>query len=106
MYSIVSISMQSDDRDGRTTSFFFHLNNQTSVVLMKYEVLVFKVFSSGLTNLVTLIHEYPHLVSLVVVSYWKLRSFQGNQANFSGLLEKSGITYPSKYEISRAKLRN
>ena len=51
MYSIVSISMRSDDRDGRRTSFFFHLNNQTSVVLMKYEVLVFKVFSSGLHKL-------------------------------------------------------
>ena len=28
-YSIVSISMSSDHRDGRTMKFFFHLNNQT-----------------------------------------------------------------------------
>ena len=32
--------------------FFFHLNNQTFLALMKHEVLVFKVFSVGLHKLI------------------------------------------------------
>ena len=64
----------------------------------------------ALTNLVTLIHWYPHLISLeIVVGYWKLRTFQKTQVNWSGLPEKLGLTYPSwnsQYGISRAKLRN
>ena len=46
---IVSISMSSDHRNGSTIRFFFHLNNQTSLVLMKHEVLTF-------TSLATDIH--------------------------------------------------
>ena len=40
--------MSLDHRDGSTRSFFFNLNNETSLVLMKHEVLVFKVFSGDL----------------------------------------------------------
>ena len=70
---------------------------------MRYSVVAF-------TNLVTLIHGYPHLTSFeIVIGYWKLRTFQGTQVNLSGLLEKPGMIYKSRnsqYGISRAKLRN
>ena len=49
---IVSIFMSSDNRDGTTIRFYFHLNNQTSLVLMKHEVLVFKVFGSDLHEVI------------------------------------------------------
>ena len=58
---IVSISMSSDHRNGSTIRFFFHLNNQTSLVLMKHEVLTF-------TSLATDIHTWFHLKLLQ--DYW------------------------------------
>ena len=43
--------MSSDHRDRSTIRFLFHVNHQTSLVLMKHEVLYFKVFGGGLHKL-------------------------------------------------------
>ena len=60
--------MASDYIGGSTLRYFLHLNNQALLILTKHEVLVFKVFGSGPSNLVTLIYGYQHLTSLVVVT--------------------------------------
>ena len=48
-------------------------------------------------HLVTLIHGYSYLISFeTFVAYRKLRNFQRTHSNLSVLLEKPGITYPSR----------
>ena len=75
---------------------------------MKHEVLVFKVFSGGLQKPSHFNSRIPTFdFTWSFLGYWKLRSFQETQIiNLIGLLEKTGIIYPSQYEILRAKLRN
>ena len=51
-WCIVSIPIWSDQKDGSTVKLFFYLSNQTLLVLMKHEVLVFKVFGAGLHKLI------------------------------------------------------
>ena len=95
MYSrILSIFMSSDNRDGTTIRFFFHLNNQTSLVLMKREVLVFKVFGSDL-------HEVSHFNSrisaLVFTFCYRLldaKKFSMNPSQFKW------VTRETRYSLS------
>ena len=93
--------MSSDHRDGRTMSFFFHLNNETSLYLFKHEVnkrdFIFEcIWRWPITNLVTLIYGYSYLISLETdVGYRKLRSSR-NPGQFKCVLEKPDITYPSR----------
>ena len=89
----------------KSTSDKAFLSPYQSNFVLSLTVLKYKMNKRGfifedilpVINLVTLIHEYSYLISFeTFVGYRKLRNFQRTHSNLSVLLEKPGITYPSR----------
>ena len=88
--------MSSEHRNGRTISFFFHLNNLFKHVVNKRDFIFEVIWWWPVINLVTLIHGYSNLISLgTAVGYKKVRSSR-NPIQFKCVLEKPDITYSSR----------